>query len=135
MSKIISAMGAVNNAISNNEKLKFAKNNLNNELFQKIYKGYQKAKWSQLSLPIIFALVIIFELIFIPSQSVPNGYADFKTTLIIFEAVFFIIPIFPIWIVICDFTFGKDWRKYSKWYKKQTHPRELYRIFNIPENK
>ena len=135
MSKIISTIGTINNAIENNEKLKFAKNNLNNELFQKIYKGYKKAKWSQLSLPIIFSIVILLEFIFIPSQSVPNGYADFKMTLILFEVAFFIVPILPIWLVMCDFTFGKDWRKYSKWYKMQSHPSELYRIFNISENK
>ena len=133
MSKIISAMGAVDNAISNNEKLKFAKNNLNDELFQKIYKGYKKAKQSQLSLPFIFAIIIILELIFVPSEVVQNGYANFKTTLILFETFFFIVPIFPIWIVICDFTFGSDWRKYCKWYKKQSHPNELYNMFNISE--
>lgn len=134
MSKIISSMGALENAISNNEKLRYAKNNLNNELFQKIYKGHKKAKWAQLSLPIIFAIIIILELIFIPTQVVQNGYADFKTTLILFEVTFFIVPVLPIWIVICNFTFGNDWRKYCKWYKKQLHPNELYSIFNISKD-
>ena len=41
MSKIISTIGTINNAIENNEKLKFAKNNLNNELFQYI-RGIKK---------------------------------------------------------------------------------------------
>ena len=49
------------------------------------------------------------------------------------EAALFIVPILPIWLVFCDFTFGKDWRKYSKWYKKRSHPNELYLIFK--ENK
>lgn len=131
MSKIISTAGAINNAIENNEKLKYAKNNLNDELFEIIYSGYQKAKWSQLLLPIIFAITIILELIFIPSQPVQNGHADFKTTLLLFEAVLFIVPILPIWIIICNFTIGNNWRKYCNWYKKQSHPNELYSIFNI----
>lgn len=133
MSKIISAVGAINNTIENNEKLKYAKNNLDNELFEIIYSGYQKAKWSQLLLPIIFAITIILELIFIPSQPVQNGYADFKTTLLLFEAALFIVPILPIWIIICNFTIGNNWRKYCNWYKKQSHPNELYSIFNIPK--
>ena len=133
MSKIISTMGAINNAIKNNEMLRFAKNSVNNELFTKIYKGYQRAKWSQLSLPIIFAFIIILELIFIPSEVVVNGINDFKTSLILIETSLFIVPILPLWLIICDFTFGNDWRKYSKWYKKQSHPKELYNIFNISE--
>lgn len=131
MGKRISAMGAVNNAIKNNEMLKFARNNLNDQLFQKIYKGYRKAKWSQLSLPIIFSIIIIIELIFIPYQVFEKVQSDFKTSLILIETALFVVPILPMWLIICNFTFGNDWRKYTRWYKKQQHPNELYNIFNI----
>ena len=74
-------------------------------------------------------MMIFLEWIFIPTDSSSN----LKLQIILIEASLFIVPILPIWLVFCDFTFGKDWRKYSKWYKKRSHPNELYLLFK--ENK
>ena len=72
MSKEISYAAALANKIENDEKLKFAYTSLDKELFDRIYKSYNKAKWSQLALPIAFVILVILELIFIPTDPSSN---------------------------------------------------------------
>ena len=115
----ISQMGALNNAIENSEKLDFASRCLSEEQLVRLYKSYKQLFWAQIAPAIILAVVVILELIFIPSEAVPHGEASMKETIILFETVFFIVPVYPIWIILTQFTFGKLWHKYSRWYRKK----------------
>lgn len=131
MSKKIAYEAALANWIENNEKLNFAHRSLSGELFERIYKSYRRAFWAQLALPIAYAILLILEWIFLPAE--PS--ADFKSVIIMLQVALFVVPVLPIWLVVCDFTFGKDWRKYCKWYKRRSHPNELYAIFNDDKSK
>ena len=99
------------------DAVKFAYENLSQEDFKKIYRSYRLTFWLQLSLFAVFLAAVVLELIFIPSETVPNGYADKKTTIILFETAFFIFPALPVWLIITSLTCAKEWRKYLKWYK------------------
>ena len=63
-------------------------------------------KVSQIAPFIVLVIVVILELIFILSQDVPRGQMDMKFSLICLEAGFFIIPFYPIWLMISLFTAG-----------------------------
>jgi len=125
----ISQMGALNNAIENSEKLEFASKCLSEEQLVRLYKSYKQLFWAQIAPAIILAVTVILELIFIPSEAVPHGEASMKETIILFETVFFIVPVYPIWIILTQFTFGKLWHKYSRWYRKKSSMDELYEMF------
>ena len=111
-----SQMYALQNAINNHKLLKYAKDNFTEEELHKIYKSYRRAFWSQISLPILGVIFVIGAMIFIPSENVPNGVASTKETIIMFSVAGFML-VFPVWLVICNFTFGSEWRLYIKWYK------------------
>lgn len=113
-----SQFGALGNMVKNNEKLQYASENFSRKEFRRIHKAYKRAKWSQSLLPILFVVVVLAEWIFLPSEDVPHGYAGFKETVILFESAFFVFPLFPFWLILCNFTFGNEWRKYNNWYKK-----------------
>ena len=91
----ISQMGALNNAIENSEKLEFASKCLSEEQLVRLYKSYKQLFWAQVAPAIILAVTVILELIFIPSEAVPHGEASMKETIILFETVFFIVPVYP----------------------------------------
>lgn len=126
----ISHYAVLQNAIKNNEKLAFAKSVLSKEQFERLYKSYRNLFWFQIMPVIVLAVAVVLELIFIPSENVPNGVASLKETIIIFEAAFFMVPIFPLWLIISQFTVGKLWRRYSKWYEKSTDRYGIYDIFD-----
>ena len=48
----------VNTRIQNNEMLRFARQTMNEEQFEKLYKSYRQLFWFQLSLPIVAVLII-----------------------------------------------------------------------------
>lgn len=126
----ISHYAALQNAIKNNEKLAFAKSVLSKEQFERLYKSYINLFWFQIMPVIVLAVAVVLELIFIPSENVPNGVASLKETIIIFEVAFFMVPIFPLCLIISQFTVGKLWRRYSKWYEKSTDRYGIYDIFD-----
>lgn len=111
-----SQMYALQNAINNNKLLKYAKDNFREEEFYRIYKSYRRAFWSQISLPILGVIFVVGAIIFIPAENVFNGVASTQETIIMFLLAGFTL-IFPIWLIICNFTFGSEWRHYVKWYK------------------
>ena len=125
----LSQLGALNNRIENNKKLRFAKYKLSKEQYEKLYKSYKKLFWFQIAPVILFVIAVILILIFIPSQDVPNGYADMKTTILLFGTAFFVALFFPIWLVISQFVVGKLWHKYFKWYKSEESMDKLYDLF------
>ena len=90
----ISHYAALQNAIKNNEKLAFAKSVLSKEQFERLYKSYRNLFWFQIMPVIVLAVAVVLELIFIPSENVPNGVASLKETIIIFEAAFLWFPFF-----------------------------------------
>lgn len=84
-----SQLGAINNKIENNNKLCFAKENLSVEQFDKLYKSYRQLFWFQIAPVIVFIVIIIFMLIFIPSD-----YSNLKSGIILLGIAFFVVPFF-----------------------------------------
>ena len=124
-----SQVRALNNRIETNDKLYFAKHKLSEEQFEKLHKSYKQLFWFQIVPVILFVAAVILILIFIPSQDVPNGYADTKTTILLFGSAFFVAIFFPIWLIISQFAVGKLWHKYSKWYEREDSMDKLYNLF------
>ncbi|MDL2295495.1 hypothetical protein LJC18_01620 [Lachnospiraceae bacterium OttesenSCG-928-E19] len=115
------------NAFGNAIKLAFAKENLTEEQFEKLYKSYKRLFWFQLAPAILLALAAILIIIFMPSAS--YGQTDWKTAILLFGSAFFIFPFLPIWLVLSQFLVGKLWHSYSKWFKKSNDINELYALF------
>lgn len=112
-----SQLSALNNAINNQKMLAYAKGHFTDEEILDIYKSYRIAKWSQMIPVIIEALFVIGVLIFMPPDNVPIGTSGPKEELILISAMVFIF-IFPIWLVISNFTVSSKWSDYVKWYRE-----------------
>lgn len=114
----------------NNGNLNFAKQALSKEQFDRLYKSYRQLFWFQITPVIVFAVLAILVMIFVPSQDVPNGYADMKMTILMFGTAFFLVPFWPAWLIVSQFASGKLWHRYIKWHKKGGSLEELYDIFD-----
>lgn len=125
----IGQITAIENGIENNIKLKVARENLSKEEFKMLYDSYKTLKKFQAIPAIIFMVVFVLELIFIPGESVQYGDSSPKETFIIMEVALFLMVIYPIWLIITQFICGKLWHKYSKWYKNAVVPRGIHDIF------
>ena len=82
-----------------NQRLEFAWRVLNKAQFDKLYRAYRRLFRFQIAPVILLAAVVLLELILIPSEAVPNGYASAKETVILFETAFFIVPFYPVWLI------------------------------------
>lgn len=89
-----------------NQRLEFARRVLNKAQFDKLYRAYRRLFWFQIAPVILLAAVVLLELILIPSEAVPNGYASAKETVILFETAFFIVPFYPVWLIVSQFAGG-----------------------------
>lgn len=114
----------------NNRKLDFARQVLSKEQFDRLYKSYRQLFWFQITPVIAFAALAVLVMIFVPSQDVPNGYADMKMTILMFGTAFFLVPFLPAWLIVSQFASGKLWHRYIKWHKKGKSLEELYDIFD-----
>ena len=119
-----SQIAALNNAINNQKKLNFAKKNFSNKLYCEVLKEYKKAKWGQLAVVLILPLMLL-PCLFIKDETI-------ALSILLLATVFWIIPIFPLWIIISNLTFAKKWNQYSKWFEKGKNIEEVYDIFGIP---
>mgnify|MGYP000377956198 CR=1 FL=1 len=79
---------------------------------------------------ILLAAVVLLELILIPSEAVPKGYASAKETVILFETAFFIVPFYPVWLIVSQFAVGRLWHKYCRWYDKSEDRNGVYALFD-----
>ena len=117
-----------------NQRLEFARRVLNAAQFEKLYRAYRQLFWFQLAPVLVLAAAVLLELIFIPSEVVPNGYASTKETVILFETAFFIVPFYPVWLIVSQFAVGRLWHKYCRWYDKSRDRNGVYALFD-EENK
>lgn len=123
MSKISEA-AALQNAADNHTKLEFASKVLSDEEFTVLYKSYKQLFWAQISFMIVFMVIwfigCTLGAAFLPVEQrmIPVGFIP----------VVFII-LYPFWLIITQFCFGKIWHKYNKWYRKTGSINELHGIF------
>ena len=113
-----------------NQRLEFARRVLNKAQFDKLYRAYRRLFWFQIAPVILLAAVVLLELILIPSEAVPNGYASAKETVILFETAFFIVPFYPVWLIVSQFAVGRLWHKYCRWYDNSEDRNEVYALFD-----
>lgn len=111
-----------------NQRLEFARRVLNKAQFDKLYRAYRRLFWFQIAPVILLAAVVLLELILIPSEAVPNGYASAKETVILFETAFFIVPFYPVWLIVSQFAVGRLWHKYCRWYDKSEDRNGVYAL-------
>ena len=112
-----------------NQRLEFARRVLNKAQFDKLYRAYRRLFRFQIAPVILLAAVVLLELILIPSEAVPNGYASAKETVILFETAFFIVPFYPVWLIVSQFAVGRLWHKYCRWYDKSEDRNGVYALF------
>lgn len=113
-----------------NQRLEFARRVLNKAQFDKLYRAYRRLFRFQIAPVILLAAVVLLELILIPSETVPNGYASTKETVILFETAFFIVPFYPVWLIVSQFAVGRLWHKYCRWYDKSEDRNGVYALFD-----
>lgn len=113
-----------------NQRLEFARRVLNKAQFDKLYRAYRRLFRFQIAPVILLAAVVLLELILIPSEAVPNGYASAKETVILFETAFFIVPFYPVWLIVSQFAVGRLWHKYCRWYDKSEDRKGVYALFD-----
>ena len=113
-----------------NQRLEFARRVLNKAQFDKLYRAYRRLFRFQIAPVILLAAVVLLELILIPSEAVPNGYASVKETVILFETAFFIVPFYPVWLIVSQFAVGRLWHKYCRWYDKGEDRNGVYALFD-----
>lgn len=113
-----------------NQRLEFARRVLNKAQFDKLYRAYRRLFRFQIAPVILLAAVVLLELILIPSEAVPNGYASAKETVILFETAFFIVPFYPVWLIVSQFAVGRLWHKYCRWYDKSEDCNGVYALFD-----
>lgn len=113
-----------------NQRLEFARRVLNKAQFDKLYRAYRRLFRFQIAPVILLAAVVLLELILIPSEAVPNGYASAKETVILFETAFFIVPFYPVWLIVSQFAVGRLWNKYCRWYDKSEDRNGIYALFD-----
>ncbi len=113
-----------------NQRLEFARRVLNKAQFDKLYRAYRRLFRFQIAPVILLAAVVLLELILIPSEAVPNGYASAKETVILFETAFFIVPFYPVWLIVSQFAVGRLWHKYCRWYDKSEDRNGVYTLFD-----
>ena len=113
-----------------NQRLEFARRVLNKAQFDKLYRAYRRLFRFQIAPVILLAAVVLLELILIPSEAVPNGYASAKETVILFETAFFIVPFYPVWLIVSQFAVGRLWHKYCRWYDKSEDRNRIYALFD-----
>lgn len=113
-----------------NQRLEFARRVLNKAQFDKLYRAYRRLFRFQIAPVILLAAVVLLELILIPSEAVPNGYASAKETVILFETAFFIVPFYPVWLIVSQFAVGRLWHKYCRWYDKSEDRNGVYALFD-----
>ena len=94
-----------------NQRLEFARRVLNKAQFDKLYRAYRRLFRFQIAPVILLAAVVLLELILIPSETVPNGYASAKETVI-------------------QFAVGRLWHKYCRWYDKSEDRNGVYALFD-----
>ncbi len=113
-----------------NQRLEFAWRVLNKAQFEKLYRAYRRLFRFQIAPVILLAAVVLLELILIPSEAVPNGYASAKETVILFETAFFIVPFYPAWLIVSQFAVGRLWHKYCRGYDKSEDRNGVYALFD-----
>lgn len=113
-----------------NQRLEFARRVLNKAQFDKLYRAYRRLFRFQIAPVILLAAVVLLELILIPSEAVSNGYASAKETVILFETAFFIVPFYPVWLIVSQFAVGRLWHKYCRWYDKSEDRNGVYALFD-----
>ena len=113
-----------------NQRLEFARRVLNKAQFDKLYRAYRRLFRFQIAPVILLAAVVLLELILIPSEAVPNGYASAKETVILFETAFFIVPFYPVWLIVSQFAVGRLWHNYCRWYYKSEDRNGVYALFD-----
>lgn len=113
-----------------NQRLEFARRVLNKAQFDKLYRAYRRLFRFQIAPVILLAAVVLLELILIPSEAVSNGYASAKETIILFETAFFIVPFYPVWLIVSQFAVGRLWHKYCRWYDKSEDRNGVYALFD-----
>mgnify|MGYP000740699545 FL=1 len=113
-----------------NQRLEFARRVLNKAQFDKLYRAYRRLFRFQIAPVILLAAVVLLELILIPSEAVPKGYASAKETVILFETAFFIVPFYPVWLIVSQFAVGRLWHKYCRWYDKSEDRNGVYALFD-----
>lgn len=113
-----------------NQRLEFARRVLNKAQFDKLYRAYRRLFRFQIAPVILLAAVVLLELILIPSETVSNGYASAKETVILFETAFFIVPFYPVWLIVSQFAVGRLWHKYCRWYDKSEDRNGVYALFD-----
>ena len=113
-----------------NQRLEFARRVLNKAQFDKLYRAYRRLFRFQIAPVILLAAVVLLELILMPSEAVPNAYASAKETVILFETAFFIVPFYPVWLIVSQFTVGRLWHKYCRWYDKSEDRNGVYALFD-----
>ena len=113
-----------------NQRLEFARRVLNKAQFDKLYRAYRRLFRFQIAPVILLAAVVLLELILIPSEAVPNAYASAKETVILFETAFFIVPFYPVWLIVSQFAVGRLWHKYCRWYDKSEDRNGVYALFD-----
>ena len=111
-------------------KAEFARRVLNKAQFDKLYRAYRRLFRFQIAPVILLAAVVLLELILMPSEAVPNGYASAKETVILFETAFFIVPFYPVWLIVSQFAVGRLWHKYCRWYDKSEDRNGVYALFD-----
>ena len=117
-----------------NQRLEFARRVLNKAQFDKLYRAYRRLFRFQIAPVILLAAVVLLELILIPSEAMPNGYASAKETVILFETAFFIVPFYPVWLIVSQFAVGRLWHKYCRWYDKSEDRNGVYALFDEKNN-
>lgn len=113
-----------------NQRLEFARRVLNKAQFDKLHRAYRRLFRFQIAPVILLAAVVLLELILIPSEAVPNGYASAKETVILFETAFFIVPFYPVWLIVSQLAVGRLWHKYCHWYDKSEDRNGVYALFD-----
>lgn len=115
-----SQIGVINNAIENKKKLEFARNVLNDENFEKLYKSYRQLFWFQISYLIISSVILVLTSLI---------FREYWSEVLMIGA-FILIFGFIIWLILSQFIAGKLWRKYDKWYRKGGNMEGLYKLFS-----
>ena len=118
--------GGWRSKMQNSDPLRLAKLLLPEEDHQRLLRSYRRLFWFQISPVPAFLAAELAVLIFVPS-----AYGNVKLAVLLLIPVFFCVILWPVWLVISQFTVGKLWHKYSKWYRRKGSADELYNLLHI----
>ena len=70
-----------------------------------------------------------------PASAVPAEFGDLKLAILTLMPALFIFPFYTVWMFVTQFTFGRLWHRYARWYKNGKGTEELKALFASPRKK